>query len=69
MIFSKQGFNRCRKSGCSGNICSDRTLGSTCEWRPEYICYRDQNCVRNRHGGCSWDKPSRLERCLRSYRS
>jgi hypothetical protein len=68
-ILSKQGFNRCRKSGCSGNICSDKVLGSTCEWRPEYACYREQNCVRNKNGRCTWDKPSTLERCLRSHRN
>jgi hypothetical protein len=31
----------CVVGGCSGQLCADEPLASTCEWRPSYACHRD----------------------------
>ena len=55
---------RCRPTGCSGTICSDRNLISTCEWKPEHGCYRYAIC-RRKNGICEWDFTHRFNMCMR----
>ena len=35
----------CVKTGCSGQVCADRDMMTTCEYRPEYACYKSANEV------------------------
>jgi hypothetical protein len=28
----------CRRTGCSGQVCADQEVVTTCEWKPEYAC-------------------------------
>ena len=51
---------QCVTSGCSGEICAPKReegnfggFMTTCEWLPEYGCYKD---CRLRNGQCSFDK-------------
>jgi hypothetical protein len=54
----------CIKTGCSSQICSDKTVVSTCEWRPEYACYQKAACERQRDGNCGFTKTLELTACL-----
>ena len=57
----------CKAGGCSGTICSDQEgVVSTCEWRPEYACYRDAECKRQGDGNCGWTQTEALTACLAS---
>lgn len=43
-------------------------MGSTCEWRPEYACYQDDevtSCGCN-EGVCGWAQTDALESCIES---
>src|SRR5262245_12012886 len=31
----------CFKTGCSGNVCADEAVVTTCEFRPEFVCYEN----------------------------
>lgn len=54
----------CMVTGCSGQVCADRPVYTTCEWRPEYACYADATCERQEDGNCGWTKTPELEACL-----
>src|SRR5262245_41241184 len=54
----------CKKSGCSAQICSDKAMVTTCEWRPEYACYRTAECKKQAHGKCGWTMTPALKSCL-----
>ncbi|MBI3073229.1 MAG: hypothetical protein HYY84_14035 [Deltaproteobacteria bacterium] len=58
--------NPCVKTGCSGQICADQPMFSTCEWRPEYACYRNATCERQTDGTCGWTNTPGLRSCLGS---
>lgn len=42
----------CLVGGCSGQLCRQTSVISTCEWVPEYACYRFANCERQKNGSC-----------------
>ena len=54
----------CIRTGCSGQICSDSDVITTCEWRDEYGCYADATCERQRNGACGWTQTPELTACL-----
>ncbi|MEM7608287.1 MAG: hypothetical protein AAF411_23275, partial [Myxococcota bacterium] len=55
----------CRPTGCSGQICADGDLASTCEFLPEYACYQDLGiCERQDDGACGWTETPELSECL-----
>lgn len=54
----------CVKTGCSGHICADGDRFSTCEFRPEYGCYRSATCERQADGACGFTKTPALTSCL-----
>lgn len=54
----------CFPTGCSGQICSDTNIISTCEWRPEYACYQSATCSAQRTGECGWVMDDALRQCL-----
>lgn len=58
----------CRKTGCSSHICSDSDVVSTCEFRPEYACYRTATCTRQSDGQCGWVQTPELQKCLSDNR-
>ena len=58
------GDGICRPSGCSGQICSDKSMISTCEFRPSYACYRGATCTRQANGMCGWTMTDSLKDCL-----
>lgn len=57
----------CKPAGCSGQICSDKDLMTTCEWRESYACYQKLGvCERGTDGTCGWRDTNALEACLES---
>lgn len=54
----------CRPTGCSGQVCSDEDVITTCEFRPEYACYRTARCERQPGGACGWTMTPELVACL-----
>lgn len=56
----------CMVTGCSGQVCASQPVITTCEFRPEYACYRDPTITTcGCDGGrCGWDPTAALEQCL-----
>jgi hypothetical protein len=61
------GTDGCRVTGCSGQVCADHDVATTCEWQPEYACYRDAQCARQPDGSCNWTMTDELASCLASF--
>jgi hypothetical protein len=57
----------CRTTGCSGQICSDRDVVTTCEFRPEYACYDFAVCERQASGECGWTHTAESQSCLSQF--
>ena len=57
----------CRATGCSRQLCADHDIGTTCEWRDYYACYREATCARQASGSCGWTMDSNLQTCLNRY--
>lgn len=55
----------CEVGGCSGQVCAKggKRIITTCEYRPEYACYKftDCACVDNK---CKWVEKQEFVRCL-----
>ena len=60
----KAATGACVKTGCSGQICADQDMFSTCEWREEYACYQTATCERQSTGKCGWTMTPQLSSCL-----
>ncbi|HSK04633.1 MAG TPA: hypothetical protein VK932_25460 [Kofleriaceae bacterium] len=54
----------CMKTGCSGTVCADEQVITTCEYRPEFACYKDATCERQADGNCGWTETAELTACL-----
>lgn len=61
----KQTSNRCFKTGCSSQVCADKEMITTCEWRPEYACYQKARCERQADGKCGFTRTPELIACLK----
>ena len=59
---------KCFKTGCSSQVCADRDVITTCEFRPEYACYQKAICERQRNGECGFTQTAELAACLRRAR-
>lgn len=61
-------FNGCAVAGCSQQLCVSAeeapTIVTTCEFRNEYMCYREASCEPQQDGKCGWTQTSELQRCL-----
>lgn len=58
----------CRKTGCSGHICSDTDLVTTCEFKQEYACFQNARCERQQNGECGFTQTEELNTCLAQAR-
>ena len=54
----------CRVSGCSGEICAEGNLVSTCIYKAEYACYKTATCERQSTGTCGWTNTPELLACV-----
>lgn len=61
----------CAVGGCSGQVCTTveraATLVTTCEWKPEYACYRRTSCGCV-NGTCEWIKTPEFMNCLAGFK-
>lgn len=62
----KTGAGSCVVTGCSGQICSDEAVITTCEYVPIYSCYRGAKCERQADGKCGWTENPILLQCLKN---
>ncbi len=62
---STQNPKPCFKTGCSGQVCADEEVVTTCEFKPEYECYKRAKCERQANGQCGFTDTPELRRCLR----
>lgn len=58
------GGGECKPTGCSATVCSDEEVMTTCEFKPEYACYKTATCARQADGACGWTKSAELDACL-----
>lgn len=56
----------CRRTGCSGEVCSDENVGTACVFKPEYACYKSATCGRLDNGKCGWLVTPELTQCLKN---
>jgi hypothetical protein len=61
---SNTALKPCMKTGCSGQVCSDEEVITTCEYRTEYECYKKATCERQANGSCGFTKTPALTSCL-----
>ena len=57
----------CVVGGCSGEICADEPMFSTCEVKPEAVCFETATCERQVEGHCGWTPTPELEACLAQF--
>lgn len=55
---------KCLVTGCSGQICAEEDMVTTCEFIPEYSCYKTARCERQSDGQCGWTATIELASCL-----
>jgi hypothetical protein len=55
----------CFKTGCSSQVCADEAVITTCEYRPEYACYKSAKCERQANGKCGFTDTPELRQCLK----
>ena len=56
---------QCIISGCSGQICSEEEVITTCEFLPEYVCYKLTVCEVQPNGSCGWTETEEFLNCLK----
>ncbi len=59
--------NTCKRSGCSGQLCvsaDSPEFSTTCEMRPEYLCYQQATCEAQADGSCGFTETAELQACL-----
>lgn len=61
---SQPSLSVCRRTGCSGEICSDHDTTSVCSYLPEYACYQMSRCERLSSGACGWLQTADYNRCV-----
>ena len=60
----------CTTGGCSGTICQSKNtepIFTTCEYLPEYACYKQINCACI-DTKCQWDKTEAFDKCVEEAR-
>lgn len=60
----KEPEKKCIITGCSSHICSEFDIITTCEFLPEYDCYKDAICKTLDDGECGWVMTKELKECI-----
>lgn len=56
----------CKPTGCSGQVCSDKEVITTCEYTAAYACYKTAKCERQTNGVCGWTPTPELQACIKN---
>lgn len=60
-----QALGDCYTGGCSSQVCSDKEgVITTCEYKQEYVCYKNATCERQSNGQCGWTQTPQLTSCI-----
>ncbi len=68
--------NDCVVSGCSGEVCGESSVATTCQYKPHYACFREAACERvgpeidtttGPVARCAWVPTRALRTCLAEY--
>lgn len=59
----------CKATGCSGQVCADHDVITTCEYTAEYACYKKAKCERQHNRECAWTQDGILTECLAKTRT
>ena len=59
----------CMVTGCSGQVCADGDVITTCEYKAEYACYENAVCERQADDQCGWTLTAAVGRCLQELSS
>jgi len=56
----------CRRTGCSGEICSRVAQNSNCNWFDAYACYNTSGvcAFQPNLNDCGWTNTTNLTQCL-----
>ncbi|HUS65892.1 MAG TPA: DUF6748 domain-containing protein [Kofleriaceae bacterium] len=54
----------CVRTGCSGQICADHQVITTCQFLPDYACYQAAECTVQADGLCGFTQTAELAACL-----
>ena len=66
---NKTSKNGCKITGCSGQICWDEEVITTCEFKAEYECFKKAICEKQKDGKCSWTKTPEYESCIENIKN
>ena len=59
---------KCKVTGCSGQVCADRDVITTCEYAFWYSCLKYTECGNyGPDGSCAWKPTKAYAECLASY--
>jgi eight-cysteine-cluster-containing protein len=59
---------KCQITGCSGQICADKEVITTCEFMPWYGCFKLSECGTFGPGGsCGWKQTPAYLSCMAQY--
>lgn len=66
--------NGCVITGCNKEVCVSESqaevMGITpCIYKPEFACYKDASCEKQKDGECGWTGTKELTECLAKYTS
>lgn len=59
----------CVITGCSGHVCADGDVVTTCEYKSEYACYENAVCERQADDQCGWTLTAAVGRCVEELSS
>lgn len=57
----------CHVTGCSGTVCAEEDIATTCEWFDYYECYKLAICDYGADGVCGWQKTDGFVECMARY--
>ena len=65
IVKKPQASGGCVITGCSGQVCADKEVVTTCEFQPQYACYKQYSrCERQSNRECGWTPTQALTKCL-----
>lgn len=55
---------KCEPRGCSGTVCADEDVITTCELKESDACYAQSVCERQQNGECGWTATPEYVSCI-----
>jgi hypothetical protein len=65
-LLSPEPISGCRPTGCSGQLCAEEEIATTCEFLPQYYCFKLARCEKQEDGSCGWTETPQFKSCLAS---